>query len=401
MSVLSYSFHVSSKKNSLMTTNCVLRALKHNLRAYNTPDNENRDKNINSVLLGQKTAKGAYQDFVQAYKNIFDNYVKEYNQTKTKTRDKISDYLVKISNDKQKSIAAEVIIQIGDKEFWENYNLQEKQRIESLYKKQLERLQSVLPDFKIISAVIHYDETSPHLQIIGIPTKQYDKGLKLRVSKRHNFNREKLKMLQTVMRVGVEKEMKSIYGEHINIKQKEKGRNHDLSVKDYISMKYKNIEKIKKETEIELNQIKQEKNNFSNIENYEIKKGISALFDFNKLKNNYDLLLHQLKLLQKEVETLKIREFNLLNELELLKSKDIKLTEELKEKEKIINRQLITIKNQKENIENVEIYKKLYGTRTIELYQRNKSLAEKLAKTEEYNKKIDLDLEKNSMEMDF
>lgn len=32
---------------------------------------------------------------------------------------------------------------------------------------------TVVPQFKIANAVIHFDETSPHLYIIGIPIKEW------------------------------------------------------------------------------------------------------------------------------------------------------------------------------------------------------------------------------------
>lgn len=41
----------------------------------------------------------------------------------------------------------------------------------NVYKKQIEDLEIILPTFKIASAIIHYDETSPHLHIVGVPIK--------------------------------------------------------------------------------------------------------------------------------------------------------------------------------------------------------------------------------------
>ena len=42
----------------------------------------------------------------------------------------------------------------------------------------------LVPDFKIASAIIHYDETSPHLHIVGVPIKYKSKnGMNKQVGK--------------------------------------------------------------------------------------------------------------------------------------------------------------------------------------------------------------------------
>lgn len=46
----------------------------------------------------------------------------------------------------------------------------------SVYQKQVEDLENVIPSFKITSAIIHYDETSPHMHIVGVPIKDGNKN---------------------------------------------------------------------------------------------------------------------------------------------------------------------------------------------------------------------------------
>ena len=46
----------------------------------------------------------------------------------------------------------------------------------NVYNKQIEDLEIILPTFKIASAIIHYDETSPHLHIVGVPIKFNNKN---------------------------------------------------------------------------------------------------------------------------------------------------------------------------------------------------------------------------------
>ncbi len=46
----------------------------------------------------------------------------------------------------------------------------------NVFKLQLNDLQEVVPDFKIASAIIHYDETSSHLHIVGVSIKYKNKN---------------------------------------------------------------------------------------------------------------------------------------------------------------------------------------------------------------------------------
>ena len=68
-------------------------------------------------------------------------------------------------------------------------------------KKQVSDLEERLPNFKIVSAIIYYDETSPHLHIVGVSIKYKNKnGMKKQVGKRSAFTRDSLCRLQDKMR---------------------------------------------------------------------------------------------------------------------------------------------------------------------------------------------------------
>ena len=47
-----------------------------------------------------------------------------------------------------------------------------KHKMVQVYKEQLQDFITIVPEFKIANAVIHFDESSPHLHIIGIPIKE-------------------------------------------------------------------------------------------------------------------------------------------------------------------------------------------------------------------------------------
>ena len=67
----------------------------------------------------------------------------------------------KVSEDNKKNVAVEMILQLGDKEDWQNVSLEDKKKMEQVFKKGLEVLES--KGLKIGNAVIHLDEASPHL----------------------------------------------------------------------------------------------------------------------------------------------------------------------------------------------------------------------------------------------
>lgn len=77
-----------------------------------------------------------------------------------------------------------------------------KHKMTNVFIKQVDDLELLLPNFKICSAIIHYDETSPHLHIVGVPIKYNCKtGMSIQVGKTDVFTRNSLKELQDKMRI--------------------------------------------------------------------------------------------------------------------------------------------------------------------------------------------------------
>ena len=71
----------------------------------------------------------------------------------------------------------------------------------SVYTKQVSDLELLVQNFKIASAIIHYDEISPHIHIIGVPIKGKNKnGMSKQVGKSDVFTKESLMRLQDKMR---------------------------------------------------------------------------------------------------------------------------------------------------------------------------------------------------------
>ncbi len=215
-----YSFHISSKRHALTTTTKIAEVSRHNLRLYKST--EYRQEDI-EVLRGSD--KSILEDVKAIYHKEFDDIVKEFDASQKRSDRKIGDYLTHLSNQSQ-DIAVEIIIQIGDKEYWKDKTIEEKRQTKALYEAQISELERLCPDFKIASAVLHLDESSPHVHLCGVPIAHgYKRGLSKRVSKTKIFTRESLSMLQDKMREHAQKLLESM---SITIKPKEKGRNYDL-----------------------------------------------------------------------------------------------------------------------------------------------------------------------------
>ena len=59
-----------------------------------------------------------------------------------------------------------------------------------VYNEQIQELSKLLPTFKVANATIHYDETSPHMHVIGVPViDNCKRGMKKQVGKLQLFTK--------------------------------------------------------------------------------------------------------------------------------------------------------------------------------------------------------------------
>lgn len=236
--MISYSLHLSSKKHALTSTRKVAGSSKHNLRQYESSQ-YCRDNIF--VLIG---GDNILDDLKNAYHQEFDACLEEYNKGKRSDR-RIDDYLKYVSESGKNDVAAEMIIQLGDAEFWNNKSLSEKKAMIPIFSEQIKYLEELVPNFRIISAVVHLDEKSPHAHIIGIPIGSgYTRGMNKQVAKTKVFTQESLRVLQEKMHAKAEQDMTShpeiFSGE--SIKEIEKGRNSDWSKEFFIKKKAEKAE---------------------------------------------------------------------------------------------------------------------------------------------------------------
>ena len=351
MSELAYSLHLGSDKNrknisraraksnksgtTSLSNNAIQNARqlsrvdKHNYRKYD--DNQN----LIEIIKGTSSL---YNDVKKLYKDEFEESRLEYNSKQKRDDRKIDNYFKKISDNSKNDLACEIVIELGDKKYWDTKDNEFKHKMSNVYKEQVKDLENLIPNFKIASAIIHYDETSPHMHIVGVPIKYKNKnGMSKQVCKSNVFTKAKLIELQDKMRTLCIGSFNKEYGLNDILKTKQKGRNRDINVKDmdnYIEMKEeltKNKEQLqnanKKSLKLDNNSnevkniIDNLKTTITNKDKYILKqtdkdKIINFIKDINSTNDEY-----------KKIQKLSVTLNNVDNELKENREKIKKLTE--------------------------------------------------------------------------
>ena len=240
---LSYSLHLSNDKN---------KSIKARQEAKNTPSGTT-SKNNNAIQnvkqLGKvnhhnlrlydnkqeliKNIKGSNditKDVKELYLDLFEDARLEYNNKQTRDDRKIDNYFNKIANDTKHDLACEIVIELGNMEYWDEKSLEYKYQMTQVFEQQIEDLKVIVPDFYVANATIHFDEHSPHLHIVGVPVKENCKtGLSRQVGKTSIFTKESLVIIQDKMRERCINEFNIAYGMDSKLKEKQKGKNRDIT----------------------------------------------------------------------------------------------------------------------------------------------------------------------------
>ncbi len=242
---LAYSFHLGSDKNkskvakktakgnvsgttslsnnAIQNANDLSRVNKHNLRDY---DNQ---RDLITTLYG---TNDIVEDVKQVYLDEFEQARIEYNANQTRTDRKINNYFEKICNS-QNDIACEIIIELGDMDFWLDKDDEYRFKMTDVYNEQIQDLAKILPTFKVANATIHFDETSPHMHVVGVPViDNCKRGMKKQVGKSQLFTKTLLSEIQDKMRNACIKSYNKFYDVDSRLKTKQKGRNQDINVKE-------------------------------------------------------------------------------------------------------------------------------------------------------------------------
>lgn len=260
---LAYSFHLGSDKNksklakrvsktnssgttslsnnAIQNANDLSRVNKHNLRDY---DN---NKELIFTICG---TNNIVNDVKELYLDEFEEARTEYNNKQTKTERKIDNYFKKVCKS-QNDVACEIIIELGDMDFWQNKDKKYRYKMIDVYREQIQSLSKVIPNFKVANATVHFDEKSPHMHVIGVPIiENCKRGMKKQVGKSQVFTKTTLSETQDKMRNACIKSYNKYYELDLKLKQKQKGRNQDINVRDMSN--YKQIKKQLEEKEQKL-----------------------------------------------------------------------------------------------------------------------------------------------------
>lgn len=174
---LSFSFS-SNMKNTSIKHNERTLADKEDLKDYGK--HINWSKTSDNKILISKPIK-------QVYKDVFQGAVDEYNAKQKRADRKIKNYFSKVKKSKNLDTQKEFIVQAGkvsqqlDSDPVENERLQ-KQVLETY----LDKFQQTYPQLHVYSAVIHVDETSPHMHLAVVPEAS---GYRRGVAKQPSFSK--------------------------------------------------------------------------------------------------------------------------------------------------------------------------------------------------------------------
>ena len=372
---LAYSFHLGSDKNksklakrvskdnvsgttslsnnAIQNANDLSRVNKHNLRDYD------KNKELIKVIYG---TDNIITDVKDLYLKEFEEAKIDYNNKQSREDRKIKNYFQKVC-ESQNDIACEIIIELGDMDFWNDKEQEYRLKMIDVYNEQIKDLTKIVPTFKIANATIHFDETSPHMHIVGVPVvENCTRGMKKKVGKSQIFTKESLTKIQDKMRNACIKSYNKFYEVDTRLKEKQKGRNQDINVKDM-----SNYKKIKKQLDKNAQKLAEANNQTEKLDNSS--KDINSILDKlkpSKLNKNNNLIsnedVEKIKNFTKDVKdiTKTVRSVNDLNmaikdfehssfeiaqensslkyQLELKTDEIDKLKKDLSTKEKIISK---------------------------------------------------------------
>ena len=281
----------SLNNNSIQNLQQLSKVDKHNLRKYD--DEQELIKTI-------KGTSSVVEDTKNLYLDLFEESRIKYNEKQTRNDRKIDNYFNHISNDNKRDLACEIIIELGDMDFWSDKDDKFKHKMVDVFKEQAQDLENVVPNFKIANATIHFDESSPHLHIVGVPFKDGLKnGMEKQVGKSDVFTKISLVNIQDKMREYCISSFNRTYNLNYSLKDKEEGRNIDINV---ASMRDYN--KFRKEQEKHKKQLKElnDKANQLHTKSNEINDIINNLKPTIMNKNNYTISNNDINKIKKYIE---------------------------------------------------------------------------------------------------
>lgn len=418
---MSVSMHCGSRDNAIKNLDKIKYADKHNNRKYTNYKNEDINKDLidkNVILVGTNNAENDIKEF---YKKEFSEAVYEYNKNQPDERRKVIDYLEKMNKDKKNNIAVEFIFQMGDTTDWKDKSIEEKEKTIEIFKKVIPILEK--KNIKTFNAVVHLDETCPHLHLLAVPVIENQKrGLSKQVSQNKVITPKVLEELRKEVEDTFITEYNKAFNDNKTLKKGSEIKEH-LKIDDYKKVKNvievakkvkdkvllkeaieKDLEKVTVELEKKEKESKELSNKITQLEKTKedietLNKTLTANTEnISNLKQKINYQYEDIKKLEDEKDTnnniLENYRSNVAKTNEKiynLKKEFNKLEDERLEKERENQEQKERIRSTQETIlkdlENAEKIKEERKKRLKELEEENTALQEKI-KVVESNIKV-------------
>lgn len=252
-------------------------SIRHNNRDFYAA-NVNKDRTKDNIVLCK-------QDIHEAYHELFDKPLSEYNSKQKRKDRRIPDYYEHIRLSKQEKLFYEVIFQIGDMKDTA-VGTEDGELASKILQQFYTKLQENNPHIHIFNAVIHMDEATPHLHIDFIPVATGNKrGLstknslskaleqqgfksegKLNTCSKLWIDSEKKRLAECMAEHGIEHEVKGIHRSNLSVEEYklQKRMEEVADIEDKISERTQELSVINQ-------QIGDKENEFEKLSNKEVK----------------------------------------------------------------------------------------------------------------------------------
>ena len=213
-------------------------SLSHNNREF-TAKNIDSSRTPNNIVFVQ-------QELGEAYHQLFDEAVEKYNARQKRKDRKIGDYFEHLFNrppgksfivnaNKQKCFY-EHLVYIGTKKD-SGIGTPDAEITKECLREYMEGFQERNPNFYVFNAVMHLDESTPHLHIYYIPVGHFKNGLEVRNAKNkalEEMNFGKDAKANNRWRLAEWDVLKNICNAHdIEISEPKKSRGYSYTVEEY------------------------------------------------------------------------------------------------------------------------------------------------------------------------
>lgn len=154
--------------------------LKHNNREQKEYDNKEID--VSRMKYNKYLVQENIRDL---YEREFGEVLKKYNDKQRRKDRKIKSYYNHVLEGKKTSTQQEIVIQVGSGFHAEDYEFGDNNwnKVNEILEEYFHEFEKRNPNLKVYNAVIHNDETSPHLHINFVPVASgYKRGLEKQVA---------------------------------------------------------------------------------------------------------------------------------------------------------------------------------------------------------------------------